>query len=122
MNKTIILGGAEYKVAPLRSLQVAEFYDAIDAAADGETKVATITRSLRTIARSMRNENDTAFPSDEDENTAISRIDALALFAEIDPAFGIVLEISGLKKAAAGEAQAADESTSSASSAASSAS
>lgn len=116
MTNTITLGGNAHNVAPLKALQVAEFYDAIEAS-ENETKVQTITRSLRTVARSLRNAG-SPLVEGLDEAQAIAKIDDVADWTEVDAAFGKVLEISGLKKAPQGEAPAA-ESTSNESSAAS---
>lgn len=122
MENTIVLGGAQRQIAPLKSLQVAAFYDAIDDAKEGETKVKTFTRSLRIIGLALKNGKDQLVEGLDEEQT-IAKIDETAAWKEVDEAFGKVLEISGLRKSddAAGEAPAA-ESISNASSAASSAS
>ena len=116
-SATITLGGVEYQAAPLRSLQVAGFYDAIDAAGEHETKTAMMRRTMRTIAQSLRNAGVEQL-ADLDDDAAINWLDSNAAFREVDPAFAKVLELSGLQKAPEGEAPAAG-STSNGSSAAS---
>jgi hypothetical protein len=117
-NRSITLGGETRLVAPLKSLQTAEFLDAVAAAPENESKVSSWTRAIRTLARSMMNGGD-PLVSGLSEDDAIQKINDTAItFNEIDPAFAAVIELSGMKRATAGEAPAA-ESTSSASSAAS---
>ena len=113
----IILGGAEYEIAPLGSLQVAEFFDE-----KVSTQVQILTKSVRNIVRSLQNSNSPLVDGLEEE-TAIKKIfsianDGLTSFSEIDAAFGVLLDVSGLRKKTEGEATAT-ESISSESSAAS---
>jgi hypothetical protein len=117
MNNTVTLGGTEYNAAPLKTLQVASFYDSLDAAGDKETRTSALTRTLRTIAQSLKNSGSPLVEGLTDEQ-AIEKINDVAKFSEIDPSFSKVLEISGLRKEPEGEAPAAAESTSSDSSAA----
>lgn len=119
MENTVTLGGNTYIVAPLRSLQVAELYDGIDKS-EGETKVATITRSLKAIARCLQNAKVGDFTSNLSEEAAIAKVDEISTFDEVNAAFKVVLEVSGLAKSEPGEPKAVEGSTSSASSAASS--
>ena len=103
---SITLGGAMYSIAPLKSLQVAELFDSMTDAA--ETKVATFTRSLRTVARSIQNVKGQSSGIDSlSEDDAIDLINDTAEWQEVDGAFGAVLDLSGLRKKAEGEATAA---------------
>lgn len=91
----ITIGGAQHNARPLKPLQAAAFLDEINAAKAGETKVELFTRSLRTIARSLRNAND-ALVEGLNEDGAIRKIDEVVEWREVDVAFGTVLDISGL--------------------------
>lgn len=109
----ITLGGAEYEIARLKSLQVAEFFDAIPSDTASETKTSQFTRSLRTIALALGNAKSALLEGlnlndDEGINRAIAKIDDLAEWEEIDPAFIKVLDLSGLRKRAEGESQATE--------------
>lgn len=120
-NGTITLGGEECGISPLKSLQVAELLDEIEAGkAANENQAAVVKRSLKTIAHALANGKHRLVEG-LNEADAIDKINDVAAWKEVNAAFLTVLDVCGLRKTTEGEAQAA-ESTSNESSAASSAS
>jgi hypothetical protein len=111
---TIAAGGQELTLAPLKSRQVAAFFDANDPNAK---QSAVVDLSLRVIAQSLQNAND-PFAQGVSSDELPAKIDDAFSWREVNEAFVAVLDVTGLKKAPEGEAPAAADSTSSESTAA----
>jgi hypothetical protein len=95
MSNTVIIAGKEQQIAPLHALQVASFFDEMNVARKGEPVTATFTRSLRIIVQGLSNaENDLLAELPEDD--AIAKLNQIASYTEVSPAFLTILNLTGL--------------------------
>lgn len=111
---TVNAGGQVLTLAPLKSRQVAAFFDANDPSAK---QSAVVDLSLRVIAQALQNAND-PFTQGLSVEQIAEKVDGEFAWREVNDTFVVVLDVTGLRKASEGEAPAAEDSTSSESTAA----
>lgn len=107
---TVKVGESDLNLAPLKSLQVAEF---MDDATSGNPQSASsvIRRSLRVVAQSLANGGS---PQAEKIDDAIAALNEKIAYTDLDPAFREVMKITGISleaKSPEGEAPAAESTT-----------
>lgn len=95
MSNTVKLAGVEQRIARLNPLQVAAFLDEMTIARNGETRVATFTRSLRIIFQGLKNAEN-PLVAELDEENGIVALNALTTHDEVTPAFRAVMVTTGL--------------------------
>lgn len=109
-TRTVKVKGQDLPLAPLRALQVAAFID--DSNEGKKTTSETIRRSLRVVAQSLANANNS---QGENDDAAIEALDAGIAYTDLDKAFRDVMAITGIElkpRDAEGEAAAAGPTTS----------